>query len=196
MSRVKKLQSTDIQSIRHWFAETVEAIGGEGWHADDSPASIINGRTGKRLFSDEEAVIVKDAMRQIFVAARSWADDGLVYDLAMMGSIPVEKAYPGIVIDAFTPAGRLGYVTIPGREYPNVLVENGGQYAILEFPQGTGPISEHEHFILKAVKKLPANYSKNPSSIQVDEGNPSVFSDLSEVEDIVFEMAREGRYRS
>lgn len=196
MSRIKKLEGTDLHSIRKWFAETVEAIGGEGWHADDSAASIINGRTGKRLFSDDEAAIVREAMRQIFIAARSWADDGLVYDLAMMGSIPVEEAYPGIVIDSFTSAGRLGYVTIPGREYPNVLVENGGQYAILEFPQRSGPISEHEHFILKAVDKLPADYSRNPSSIRVVEGSPIVFGDLSEVEDLVFEMAREGRYRS
>jgi hypothetical protein len=136
-------------------------------------------------------------MGQIFkTASKSWADFGIVYDLAMMGSLPVEKLYPGIIIDAFTSAGRLGYVTIPGREFPNLLVENGGKYAILEFPQATGLISEHEHFVLKAVDKLPANYSDNPSAIRVAEGNPVRFSDISEVEDLVFEMASDSAYRA
>jgi hypothetical protein len=196
MSRINRLEATDTQSIRKWFAETVAAIGGEGWHADDSPSTIVKLSTGERLFSEEEAAIVRQAMKDVFKAARSWPEPDMVYDLAMCGSIPVEALYPGIIIDAFTSAGRLGYVSIPGREFPNLLVENGGQYAILEFPQGTGPISEHENFVLKAVLNLPADYSENPTSIPVDEENPVRFSDLFEVEDLVFDMAKSRGFRA
>jgi hypothetical protein len=196
MSRIKKLEGTDIQSIRKWFAETVEVIGGEGWHADDDPASdpIINIRTGAELFSEEEARIVSQTMKRVFAAAQDWPDPDFVYDLAMKGSFDVEKFYPGFVLDVSGPAGRLNFVSIPGREFPNLLVEEAGLYAIVEFPQKTGRASEHTHFTMWQVDRLPAGYEKNPASIEVDEQDPIEFSDFSDVEDLLAQRARQNAY--
>jgi hypothetical protein len=192
LSRIKKLEGTDIQSIRKWFAETVAVIGGEGWHADDDPTNdpIINGKTGEHLFSDEEAVIVSQSMRQIFRAAKDWHDSDMVYDLAMNGSFDVEKLYPGFILDVSLIAGRLGYVTIPGREHPNLLVEEFSQYAILEFPDRPGPVSEHDHFILKAVEKSSVGYPIDPNTLVVLEDQSLEFTYIDELDERIVELAR------
>lgn len=195
MSRIKKLEGTDIQSIRKWFAETVEAIGGEGWHADDDPTHdpIINGKTGEHLFSEEESRIVSQSMRQIFKAAEDWHDPDMVYDLAMNGSFDVERLYPGFILDVSLISARLGHVTVPGREHPNLLVEEAGQYALVEFPDREGPASEHERFILKAVEKSSVGYPINPGTITVQEDQILEFVHIDELEDRIMELAEGAR---
>lgn len=196
MTRIKKLAGDDFNSIRKWFADTVAAIGGEGWHADDNPSvdPIVNGRTGERLFSEEEATIVSETMKRVFAAAQDWPDPDFVYDLAMKGSFDVERFYPGFVLDMSGPAGRLGFVSIPGREFPNLLVEEAGLYAVVEFPQKTGKASEHTHFTIWQVDRLPAGYEKNPGTIEVDEYDPIEFTNFGDLEDLLAQRARQNAF--
>lgn len=189
-SRIPELADTSYFTSRKWFETLIDTIGGEGWHADDDPTDIVNTKTGKRLFTVEEGKIVARAMQAIRLAAKEWAAPDLLYDLAYGGPFKVEREYPGFHLDVSIIAGRLGHITIPGREHPNVLVEEIGQYALLEFPDRNCPVSEQEHFILRAVEKSSASgWPLDPDAIVVLEDQVLEFTCIDDLEEKLVELA-------
>lgn len=190
-ARIPELTSTSYLDIHRWFEAVVTYMGGEGWHADDDPSQIIDMRTGQLLFTDEEAAIVQRAMNRIIPVSQDWKDPDLLYDLAGGGPFKVERAYPGFHIDVYTAASRMGHTTIPGREHPNLLVEEMGQYALLEFPDKSGPVSEQQFFILKAVEKSTAQgWPLDPEKIVVYEDQSLEFDDIDDLDEMLIEFAR------
>ncbi|NTF17377.1 hypothetical protein G6L37_02975 [Agrobacterium rubi] len=193
-TRITELADTRYSTIKQWFGSVVDHIGGEGWHADDDPFDIINIRTGERVFTDEEARIVTNAMRKIRPAADGWVDPDQLYTFAGDGVPRVEKDYPGFTLDVSLLAGRLGNVTIPGRALPNLLVEEYGQYALLEFPDSEVPVSQQELFILKAVKKSSvSDHPIDPRKLVVLEDQTLEFHAIGDLEEKLVEMAKGGR---
>ncbi len=193
-SRIPELENTSYLAIREWFRAVTDHMGGEGWHADDDPSDIVNSRTGVLFFTDEEADSVKRAMKRIRPASQDWHDPDMLYDLAYGGPFKVERAYPGFHLDVSTIAGRLNHTTIPGREHPNLLVEEMGQYALLEFPDRNGPVSEQEHFILRAIEKSSADgWPLDPAAIVVLEDQVASFTYIGDLEERLVEFAEELR---
>lgn len=191
-SRIPKLENTSYLAIRQWFEAVTDYMGGEGWHADDDPSGIIDPRTGGPFFDKKELEIIYKSMRQIRIASQKWRDPDLLYDLAYGAPFKVERAYPGFHIDVSTIASRMGHTFIPGREHPNLLVEEMGQYALLEFPDRSGPVSEQGHFILRAVEKSSATgWPLDPHAIVVLEDQVADFTDIGDLEERLIEFAEE-----
>lgn len=178
--RIPELAATDLDTARAWFAQVVEAMGGKGWHADDGVDDL-------GIFTPDEAKAVSAAMSRIRQAAKHWPDFDILYDLAAYGTIPAERVYPGLVIDVSLPAGRLGYPSIPGRDVPNVLMEDYSQYVILEFPEADKPVSQQSTFVMKTVFFPGADMDL--ATAVVDEEDFVVFHDIREAENRLLEIA-------
>jgi len=192
--RIPELQNTSYIAIREWFEAVTDYMGGEGWHADDDPSDLIDPRSGDRFFTEEESGIIQRAMTQIRPAAQEWSDPDMLYDLAYGGPFKVERAYPGFHLDVSTIAGRMGHTTIAGRTHPNLLVEEMGQYALLEFPDRNAPVSEQNHFILRAVEKSSASgWPLDPDAIVVLEDQILEFTCIDDLEERLIEMAEGAR---
>ena len=188
--RIPELQNTSYLAIREWFKAVTDYMGGEGWHADDDPSNLIDPRSRDLFFTDEESEIIQRAMKQIRTAAQEWNDPDMLYDLACGGPFKVEREYPGFHLDVSIIAARLGHITIPGREHPNVLVEEIGQYALLEFPDRNCPVSEQEHFILRAVEKSSASgWPLDPDAIVVLGDQVLEFTCIDDLEEKLVELA-------
>lgn len=193
-SRIPELESTSYHAIREWFMAVTDHMGGQGWHADDDPSDIVDQRTGKPFLTTEEADVVLRAMRRIRPASQEWLDPDMLYDLAAGGPFAVERAYPGFYLDVSTIAGRLGHTTIPGRRHPNLLVEEMGQYALLEFPDRSGPVSEQGRFILRAVEKSSAEgWPLDPQAIVVLEDQTVEFASIRDLEEALVDFAEDIR---
>jgi hypothetical protein len=191
---IPELRDTDIDTIREWFASVVASNGGEGWHADDDPHEIINGYTGQYLFAEDQASAVAKAMSRIREAAQTWPDPNLLYDLAMLGKFSVEEMYPGFILDRSLISSRLGSVSIPDREMPNLVVEEYGQYALLEFPDRNLSAREQESYILRPIDKASVGQrSIDPRKLVVSEDEYLEFSDIKDLEEKVVELAEGGR---
>jgi hypothetical protein len=171
--RIPELRDTELATVKDWFAQVVPLVG--GWHADDSVFDLD--------FTPEEAKEVSASINRIFRGRKNWPDPDLLYDLAAHGIFEVEKAYPGFKLDVGLPSRRLGHSYIPGRELPNLLVEDGGQYVIVEFPDRVGPVSEQSVFVMKSARG-PVGEDFDPSAYVVDEESAREFHDISNVEGI------------
>jgi hypothetical protein len=188
--RIPELEDATYPAIRRWFETVTDYMGGEGWHADDDPSDIIDRRTGKPFFNEKELEIVYRAMKQIRPASKDWHDPDLLYDLAYGGPFKVERAYPGFHLDVSTIAGRMGHTFIPGREHPNLLVEEMNQYALLEFPDRSGPVSEQRRFILREVESSSVmGWPLDPEDIVVLEDEILEFGSIYDLEDRIVAFA-------
>lgn len=178
VGRIPALEDGSLGAAKKWFATVVPLVG--GWHADDD--------VGDLGFSAAEAAEVRRTMVQIRRAAASWPDPDLVYALAAEGSFKIEKAYPGFELDVVFAASRLGFTCIAGRELPNLVMEDVGQYVLIEFPDRTGPVSKHSTFVMKKAE-VPDGWNYDPRQVVVDEASAHVFHDLSEADQLVVRIA-------
>lgn len=132
------LQGTTFQAAKEWFAQLRPHASGvyiRGWHLDDP----FEGTVG---VTPEATRQIAETARQIRENSRQWADASVAYDLCGDVKVQAEQLWPGFVADVFTSASRTGYVSIPGRELPNFVIEEyDGEFFLLEFTT-VGPISE------------------------------------------------------
>jgi hypothetical protein len=172
--RIPELRDTEFATVKDWFVQVVPLVG--GWHADDGVSDLD--------FTPEEAGEVSAAMARIFRGRGNWQDPDMLYDLAAHGSFEVEKAYPGFQLDVGLPSRRLGHAYIPGRELPNLLAEDCGQYVVVEFPDRVGPVSGHSVFVMKKASG-PVGEDFDPSAFVVDEESAQEFDDVYKVEAMI-----------
>jgi hypothetical protein len=63
-SRIPALNDTSFDGMQAWFAQL--STRGMLFHVDDEPAEIINVGTSERIFSDEEAAVLRAAIAELF----------------------------------------------------------------------------------------------------------------------------------
>lgn len=186
--RIPALEGTTVTDAKKWFVEVIAAIGGTGWHLDDGPHGIV-ARDGAPLFTMDEADAVETAVKRLRLASAEWSDPDFLYHMAGNSGFAAEALWPGLIIDAgVLPCIRSGYVSMEGREVPNLVFEDG-PFFIVEFPEMEGPISEHGLYWLSEVSGARhTDTGFDLSDAVVDESSRVEFHDLGEVEDVAIDM--------
>lgn len=193
IGRIPHLAGVDLPSARGWFTETIVAVGGEGWHPDDKAGDILDGE-GNPLFTPLEADYVDDAMSRLREGSRSWPDPDFLYHISSLPKFDIEQIWPGIVIDiGVLPCLRTGYASLAGHDVPNVVVEDGAFY-LVEFPELTGPISQHSRFVVSVLDHACfRGHLIDTSSATVDRGSSVEFDDIDALEGVMSTMAVSAR---
>jgi len=136
---------TDVLSAKAFFRRIGE-LGGQ-FHADDAVEDLVDGHTGEPVFDDEASAIVDAAMNRFVAACHTWPDPEFIYPLTSVGKFAVEDAYPGFVLDRSIPmAAAMSYQTLPGQEFPTIIVEDCNRFVAIQIQPGQGRASEATAF--------------------------------------------------
>jgi len=136
---------TDVMSAKAFFGRIAD-LGGQ-FHADDSVVGLVDGNTMEQVFDDEAAAIVDEAVDRFRAASRRWPDPDFLYALAAVGRFEIERAYPGFVLDRSIPmAAAMSYQTLPGQEFPTIVVEDCNRFVAIQILPGQGRASEATAF--------------------------------------------------
>jgi hypothetical protein len=180
IGRVPELPDTSVPSLQAWF-KAIHAWTGGGWHADDPATDLA-------VFTNEEGVYVERCMEEIRAAAAAWPDPDYLYTLCGDGPARADSVWPGFVLDAHLDSARIGNPSFEGREYPNVVMEDGGVFFMIEFREKTGFATAHDEFRIMEVDG--ARFGVNGRYVDLSEAAPVeetavTFHDLSDVDRIV-----------
>lgn len=157
-SELPTLAGSSLQDAQAWFTQLRPHSSGAvlpGWHADD-------GFEGAPGFSEEAIGAINATVTIIFEYARDWPDADVVYRLTAGEIVRAETLWPGFVADIETSAGRIGYVSIPGRDKPNFVIEDfGGEFYLLEF-EGAQAISQCSAFTMTPLSGVDFVADRSP----------------------------------